>query len=185
MKNNKGFMLAEVVITSTIVLTALITFYTTFNKLYKRYEIHSTYYDIDGVYAIKQIANILLEEGKINEIITDMNLQNKEYINVECSNLNERPQSSCNSIKELYNIENIYFVKNRYQSIKKLENDVDKNTFKDYLEYIIKTNSRLTKEEENPKNLYEGISEFIFVIEYKNSGNNKEYYSYLEFGGQN
>ena len=59
MKNNKGFMLAEVVVTSTIILTALISFYTTFNNLYRRYEIHTKYYDIDGVYAIKELGNVL------------------------------------------------------------------------------------------------------------------------------
>ena len=39
MKNNKGFMLAEAVITSTIVLTTLIGLYATFSRLYNLYNI--------------------------------------------------------------------------------------------------------------------------------------------------
>ena len=60
MKNNKGFMLAEVVVTSTIVLTSLISLYITFNKLYNNYEIRSNYYDVDGIYAIKNMINNLI-----------------------------------------------------------------------------------------------------------------------------
>ncbi len=35
MKNNKGFMLVEVIVTSTIIVTAMIGLYTSFNKIYK------------------------------------------------------------------------------------------------------------------------------------------------------
>ena len=47
MKNNKGFMLAEAIITSTIVLTTLVGLYANFMKLYNVYKIRDTYYDID------------------------------------------------------------------------------------------------------------------------------------------
>ena len=33
MKNNKGFMLAEVIITATVIITALVSLYATYNSL--------------------------------------------------------------------------------------------------------------------------------------------------------
>ena len=75
-KNNKGFMLAEVVITSTIILTALVSLYVTFNKLYSNYNTRNSYYNIDGFYAIKGMINYLIDSGKLNEILND---QEKGY----------------------------------------------------------------------------------------------------------
>jgi len=37
-KNNKGFMLAEVVIVSAVIMTCLVTLYTSFNKMYNLYK---------------------------------------------------------------------------------------------------------------------------------------------------
>ena len=102
MRNNKGFMLAEVVIVSTIVTSVIVSLYTGFNRVYKFYNERSHYYDIDGLYALKTISDLLLEEEKLNGyhylptngVIDDNYFTNKDLIS---------------NLKTNYNIQNIYF----------------------------------------------------------------------------
>ena len=58
-------MLAEAIITSTIVLTTLVGLYANFMKLYNVYKIRDTYYDIDGVYAIKNAIDAMIDDGSL------------------------------------------------------------------------------------------------------------------------
>ena len=68
-KNNKGFMLIEAIITSTIVLTMLIALYTSYNKLYNNYKTKNTYYDLDSIYATKEIINLNLNNNNFTKYI--------------------------------------------------------------------------------------------------------------------
>ena len=137
--NNKGFMLAEVVITSTVVLTSLISLYVTFNKLYKNYEIRSKYYDIDGYYATKETIEQLLNDGSINTILSL--LTNKQYSKILEENENKTyitnyTKAALNSLKESEDIN---------------------ETFKDYLTYLTKYYN-FTNDKYN----------YLFITEYKN-----------------
>lgn len=69
-KNNKGFMLAEVVITSTVVLTSLVILYSSFTKIYTQYKVRDTYFDVDGMYAIRAMVNHLTSNGGLNKILS-------------------------------------------------------------------------------------------------------------------
>ena len=62
-KNNKGFMLVEVIITSTVILTGMILFYSSFNSLFSKYKEREVYHDIDAFYATKEMINALLENN--------------------------------------------------------------------------------------------------------------------------
>ena len=72
-KNRKGFMLVEVVITSTVVLTALVFFYTQFDKLYIKYNERNNYHDVDGLYATKEVINYMITN-------TNHNLEFNSYV---------------------------------------------------------------------------------------------------------
>ena len=167
MKNNKGFMLAEAVITSTVVLTTLIGLYATFTKLYNAYNIRTTYFDIDGIYAIKGMISHLIDNGEINNKIGA--LKSNEYIQLiptdSCNNTND---TYCSSLKDLYNIENMYIVNYTKDSITNLSTVVSNQTFKDYLTYIRTYYSF---------NLEEDGYNYLFIVEYKN-----DYYSSLGLG---
>ena len=65
-KNNKGFMLVEVIITSTVVITTLVAFYTNFEKLYKKYNENNNYHDIDGLYATKEVINYFIKDDSVD-----------------------------------------------------------------------------------------------------------------------
>ena len=161
MKKSKGFMLAEVVVTSTIVMTTLISLYVTFNKLYTNYKVRTRYFDIDGVYAIKAMIDTMLDTGELkSQIPTSSN-----YIQINCDNI---PQSknSCKSINETYNITNMYIVKK--ESLSSLQTESNQ-TLKDYITYMQKY-----------YNINDTNYNYFIIVEYKN--NNDFYYSSLMLG---
>lgn len=143
-KNNKGFMLIEVIVTSTIVVTTMILFYSSFNKLSNNYKIRNSYYNLDATYATKEMTNSMLKsnEPNINTFINDT-FYNSYYsyiikkegdlINCKISN------GQCTSIKDLYSIENMIFSEYDQESLKYLKNSESINqTFKEYIEYLDK-----------------------------------------------
>ena len=177
LKNNKGFMLAEAVITSTIVLTTLMSFYTAFNKLYSEYEIRSRYYNIDGAYANKNLLNNLIETGEINKIFSDNDagFKNKNYIffvnNRVCVNITDC--NYINSLVTLYNIENVVIIEwsksSIDETISKLSSTGINETFKDYLNNYVKKHYDFSNDS--------GYN-YIIITEYKDENSKKEEYNY-------
>lgn len=185
MKNNKGFMLAEAVITSTIVLTTLIGLYATFSRLYNLYNIRTTYFDIDGVYAIKGMIDNLIDNNKMNSTLQQLN--NNDYSQLisktSCSVNSSVNTNYCNSLKELYNIENMYTIKYNKNAVTSLKNQNINQTFKDYLDYISNyysfVDSNANDSTDNKINADDGYK-YLFVVEYKNGED--YYYSSLGLG---
>ena len=171
-KNNKGFMLIEVIITSTIVLTTMILLYSSFNKLSNSYKIRNSYYNIDASYATKEMINSMLKDSNnnnnINQFINDTFYRKRYgYIidNQEC----KLETDSCDKLKTLYSIENMIFSEYDPESLKYLkENELINQTFKEYIEYI--DNYYDIK---NTKDNYE----YIILTEVKE--NDKYYYASL------
>lgn len=174
-KNNKGFMLIEVIITSTIVLTTLIALYASFNKLYNNYRIKNNYHNLDATYATKEIINSMLknDEGNINNYINTI-IPNSKYgyiiKNGYCTNEAEfnnngtpaaTVPNNCSNIKKLYTINNMLFVEYDSESLNELDDSINQ-TFKEYVDYVIKYyDIKNTKEDYN----------YIYLTEIKNGDN--------------
>lgn len=173
-------MLAEAVITSTVVLTTLIGLYATFTKLYNAYNIRTTYFDIDGIYAIKGMIDHLIDNGEFNGIINDLKKMELEYFPKYIKLIdkgkyfNEEQDEYCNSLTELYNIDNMYIVKYEKEEVLKINKEEINQTFKDYLTYISTYYSF---------DLEEDGYNYLFIVEYKNG--DKYYYSSLGVGWYN
>lgn len=172
MKNNKGFMLAEAVITSTVVLTTLIGLYTTFTRLYNLYNIRATYFDIDGVYAIKGMVDHLIDTGNINVQLGKLeNNDTSNYASIvsagKCIDSND---DYCSSLKNFYNIENMFIVKYDKNKVDLVGKGVTNQTFKDYIDYI--SNYYAFNDEDGYV--------YLFIVEYKNGDD--LYYSSLGLG---
>ena len=130
-KKRNGFMLAELIITSTVVITALVALYATFNKIYSQYKEKNNYYDIDGIYATKEMIKTLMDNN-FNTFINE-NLHDKKNIyiiekyknevnnneeenennqtNTKCylENQNSEITQKCTAIKDTYNIKQMIF----------------------------------------------------------------------------
>lgn len=138
-KNNKGFMLAEVVIVSAVLITTLVSLYVGFAKVYKAYEERSSFFDTDSIYALKSIEDTLIDEGLFNNIINEINTSN--YVSYLAENLTD--DSYINSyLKELlgnYNIEYFYITKYDNASLTTIiESDANNIIFNDFLKHLQK-----------------------------------------------
>ena len=64
--NNKGFMMAEVVVVASIILVTLVGFYTSYNKIIAIYNKRIDYYDVATLY---ELGNI--RDNKLSELTID------------------------------------------------------------------------------------------------------------------
>ena len=65
--NKKGFMMAEVIVVSSIVLITLTSLYISYNKIYSTYKKRINYYDVSIIYDLDKIRrNTAIEEPTNN-----------------------------------------------------------------------------------------------------------------------
>lgn len=139
MINNKGFMLAEVVIVSAILITTLTSLYIVFAKVYKAYEERSNFFDVDSIYALKNIEDELIDEGVFNTIIND--IKNNEYVFYDQKNLLNDSYTNIylRTIMENYSIEYFYITKYNENNLNTIINlDSDNIVLNDFLSYLNK-----------------------------------------------
>ena len=183
-KNQKGFMLVELIITSTIVVAAMVTLYTNFNKVYSLYKTKNNYYNVDGVYATKEMTKNLLNNDFnkfINEPSPDNTTQEYKYIikknqcNLKSQDINNltleevKKLEICLQIQELYGVKNMIFTEYSKEKISSIKDDNNLNeTFKEYIEYVI-----------NYYDITDSEKEFSYIILTEIGGNGSYYYSNL------
>jgi len=71
--NNKGFMMAEVVVVSSIILVALTGLYTSYNKIFSIYKQRVSYYDVATLYDLAYIRD------SIDFSVTNPSISNAIY----------------------------------------------------------------------------------------------------------
>ena len=102
--NNRGFMMAELMITSVVIMISIVSLYTGFNKIYTNYKVRNSYDDSNLLYGTKLIKDFLIDQNKINLLIKN----NKDYINISLCNLNFEcvgdESTYYNDIKRIYDI---------------------------------------------------------------------------------
>lgn len=141
--NNKGFMMAEVIIVSAIMITTMVGLYAGFNRVYSTYNERNTFYSSDGIYALKTFEDFYIDEQIMNKIGTNLNSNN--YIDLtNCDNTTyyqtSYQKTLCNQIKDQYKINKIIATTYNASKVQASINDIDtkdeyNETFKDYLEY--------------------------------------------------
>src|SRR5574344_1738439 len=82
--NNKGFMLLETLIVSTVILSTLVFLYIQFVNVKSSYEVSFRYNTIPGLYMAKEVSTYLTENGYTSlQTSLDNNLTtNNGYINI-------------------------------------------------------------------------------------------------------
>ncbi len=122
--NKKGFMMAEVIITCSIVVIALVSLFTSYNKTHLRYKERRNYYNIDNAYACNYLKEELIEN---NILYTNT----ASYYEVS-SGLSDNITALINA----YNISGAWVIDlSQNSNIENLIPNVN-NTYKDYLKYL-------------------------------------------------
>ena len=178
-KNNRGFMLIEVIITSTVVLTGMVLLFSTFNSLYSKYKSRENYHDIDTFYATKEMIDYLMEND-FTDFINQNLYENESIFLIENGHCKDSSNTFCNKLQELYGIENMVFTTYDKQNLENLKTGKDTNgtsigikiqneTFRDYIDYVINyyniQNENINATNSERKNEYT----YFFLTEAKNT----------------
>lgn len=184
LKNKKGFMLVEVIITSAVIVTSMILLYSSFQSLFAKYETRSNYHHIDALYASKEMTDYLLQEDFNHFINTNFSKKESIYLiqNGECLNIeavSDDFNTFCDTLKDLYSIETMVFTSYDKENLTNLKNGLEnveaiKNqTMKEYIDYVIGyydiTNTNINVEGSQKENPYA-----YFIMTEINDG--KDYY---------
>lgn len=89
--NNKGFMMAEVVVVSSIILIALTAFYVSYNKIISIYNQRLDYYDVSTLYKLAEYRDNSLPDNPRNGLNKDTGGEKIYYVNkntIKNNNLN-------------------------------------------------------------------------------------------------
>lgn len=63
--NNKGFMMAEVVVVSAIILIFMTSMYATYNKIFSAYKQRISYYDVTTLYKLGYYKNAMVDNKEV------------------------------------------------------------------------------------------------------------------------
>ena len=156
--NRKGFMLAEVVVSASVVAVVLVTMYIGINRMTAAYDKINRYYDLDAQQVAMEVNDTIRNNGS-DVTFDNSGILPSEQISSKYSETKELFDLYENNLK--YN-NNVYIVKNKdgFNTMKSLNIN---QSFKDYLDYFI-----------SKTNFDENYSYFI-VVELKK---NDDYYYY-------
>ena len=107
--NKKGFMMAEVIVVSSIVLITLTSLYMSYNKIYSTYKKRINYYDVSIIYDLDQIRR--------NEVIAT-------------------PTNNTKIIKDSESNTTVYAIPLTDNKITDTNLSQENTTFNEYLEYL-------------------------------------------------
>lgn len=112
--NNKGYMLIETLIVSTFVAGILLFLFIQFSNLNKNYNDAFKYNTVDGLYALEDIKNYILQDISAYNKIKE-NISINDYIDIiDCSLFTNK--KFCEELVNLENIEIIYVTNNYFKS---------------------------------------------------------------------
>lgn len=119
--NNKGFMMAELVVVSAIIVITLTGLYMSYNKIITSYRKIINYYDVGFYYKLGYYNMSLYKEGTLNTTLSEVDT--KKYLKI-----NSKVDAPSNEV--------IYIIKNN-EVLDTLKTKVTNQTYKDYIEYLI------------------------------------------------
>ena len=161
--NNKGFMLVEVVITSSVIAATLVGLFITLNKVSSSYEKRNRYYDLDA----QQLAIEFNEFAKREEIIKKDDIKNKMIYDYVLQDKIEKYEVSFGPLlTNLNRYCRIYTASYNKDSISNLVDSNSTESFKDYIKYL--------------KNSFDSntVYSYVVIVEMWNKEDKNDYYYY-------
>ena len=141
---NKGFMMAEVVIVSTVILVTLVSLYTLFNKMYIVYSERSYYYNVDAVYALRTIYSNLVDNENMVSLVNNGLQENqttkKDYVEIihhEKNQCDYVDQTICDGLIDTYGVSRVLLVRYNESAFQNLLVDSSYDRIiEDYFDYL-------------------------------------------------
>ena len=127
MKNNKGFMMAEVIVVAAVVLLTLSTLYISYSKIYSAYKARINYYDVSTLYKLAYYRDKLIDDDTFNDLLKTA--KEEKMISINNTDRGDKVFLIYSHKKNVYN--NLF---DNNADIKKTFNV--NQTYKDYAKYI-------------------------------------------------
>lgn len=144
--NNKGFMMAEVVVVSSIILVALVGLYTSYNKIFSIYNQRVNYYDVATLYELASIRDnnfgslTLNSTNNVNgKLIYYVSLDSVKNKTISKTNLNETFKDYLDYLSTSLDFDNMKineFEVNNILVMEKCDSDGKSNCKYAYLEVL-------------------------------------------------
>lgn len=115
--NNKGFMLLETLIVSTVILSTLVFLYIQFVNVKSSYEVSFRYNTIPGLYMTKEISTFLTENG-YTALQTNLENSTNGYVNIHTPNFITGDTTLYTNMITYMNIKNLLFVNDDLTTLK-------------------------------------------------------------------
>ncbi|MEG2322248.1 MAG: hypothetical protein RSB71_02045 [Bacilli bacterium] len=134
--NAKGFILAETIAVSAVVLATLIIIYTQFISINNSYRDSFKYNTVDKLYAVDNVISFIEKDG-VNNIIKDFKTNPNNYIDItSCSTSYFIEFNYCESLFKTLDIKQVIFTT---EDITKLKEDISKtNPFSEEIRSFMK-----------------------------------------------
>ena len=131
--NNKGFMMAEVIVVSAIILVFLTGLYLSYNNLFSIYNTRINYYDSSTLYKLAYYRDILIREDKMNNTLNSAK--------VSVVNVFNNGDDSINKLSDSDSVFMLYISQERITTIfSPLISSVN-STFVDYIQYLYRSSN--------------------------------------------
>lgn len=134
--NRKGFMLAEVVVSASVVAVVLVTMYIGINRMTAAYDKRNRYYDLDAQ-ELAMVVNDTIRKNGSSVTFDNSGILLSGQINSMYSETKELFDLYKNNLK--YN-NNVYIVKDK-NGFNKLKDSGINQSFKDYIDYFVSKTS--------------------------------------------
>ena len=124
--NNKGFMMAEVIVVSSIVLVFLTGLYLSYNKLFSIYNTRVNYYDSETLYGLVYYRDTLIKENLMNTAINTAKTNENKILDLFSDNVITKTNSG----------DKVFLIYNEKQRINSNMINGINVTFTEYIDYL-------------------------------------------------
>jgi len=135
-KNDRGFMLVEILLVVTVVVTSMIFLYVQISNMDETYDDAFKYNTITSIYAMENIKNFLIDDGmdKVKSVLNSSN-----YVDLSnCDTAYIENVSYCTMLFENINVKKVYFTK---QNVVPLYEEDFQDNMKKFIKKISYDNS--------------------------------------------
>ena len=138
--NKKGFVLAETIAVSTVVLASLVIIYTQFVSVNNSYNQSFHYNNVNNLYLIDNIRNFIAQDNSLNKLVNA--LDNNTYLDLtNCSNEYFLEYIYCETLFNYANVKTVLFTK---EDMTDLKAEISDTSYSETLKQFIKrTNNSL------------------------------------------
>lgn len=140
-KNNKGFVITEVLILSTIIIGVLVFMYAQFKSINRSYQYSFEYDTVGGMYLANNIVNFINDDN-YDKLVEKLVTEDERYIDItNCDENLIKSYNFCTMLMEQSQVEKVIFTEENLNKLKQNMLDLEPD-LKNYINQISTTNER-------------------------------------------